>query len=81
MAMKMRQSLDVFEQQFRYEAEQDQRRREYLRHNVRTRSRKRHLERRRRKGSMRFYTLVLTLMSTAVIVTVAMFYTLYRLLS
>jgi hypothetical protein len=81
MAMKMRQSLDVFEQQFRYEAEQDQRRREYLRHNVHMRSRKRHLERRRRKGSMRFYTLVLTLMSTAVIVTVAMFYTLYRLLS
>jgi hypothetical protein len=81
MAMKMRQSLDVFEQQFRYEAEQDQRRREYLRHNVNARSRKRHLERRRRKGSMRFYTLVLTLMSTAVIVTVAMFYTLYRLLS
>jgi hypothetical protein len=81
MAMKMRQSLEAFEQQFRYEAEQDQRRREYLRRNVHVRSRKRRLERRRRKGSVRFYTLVLTLMSTAVIVTVTMFYTLYRLLS
>jgi hypothetical protein len=41
------------------------------------RSRRRHLEREHKAGSMRFALLVLTLIATAVIVTVVMFQTLY----
>jgi cell division septal protein FtsQ len=81
MAMKMRQSLAQLEQQFLYEAEKDQQRREYLQRKIDARSRKRHAERKRKKGSMRFYVLVLTLVATAVIVAVAMYWTLYQLLS
>ncbi len=69
------------EQAFRYEAEQDQRRRAHLQHNVDARSRKRRAEQVRKKGSMRFYVLVFTLVATAVIVTAAMYWTLYELLS
>ena len=81
VALKMRQSLAQLEQQFRYEAEQDQRRRAHLQRNVKARSRKREAERVRKKGSIRFYMLVLTLVGTAVIVTVAMYWTLYQLLT
>jgi len=79
--MKMRQSLAQLEQQFLHEAEQDQQRREYLQRNIDARSRKRLADRKRKKGSKRFYVLVLTLVATAVIVAVAMYWTLYQLLS
>ena len=81
MALKMRQSLAQIEQAFLYEAEQDQRRRAHLQHNVDARSRKRHAEQVRKQGSMRFYVLVLALVATAVVVTVAMYWTLYQLLT
>jgi hypothetical protein len=81
MPLKMRQSLAQIEQAFRYEAELDQRRREHLRRKAIHRSRVRHLEREKKRSSVRFYVLVLTLVATALIVTVAMFETLYLLLS
>ena len=81
MAMKMRQSLAQLEQQFRHEAQLDRSRRERLRHQAVRRSRKRTHARRLKRSSMRYWLLVLTLIATAVIVTVAMFETLYLLLS
>ena len=81
MAMKMRQSLAEWEQEFRTEAELDRARRENLRRQAIQRSRKRTVERRRKAGSMRYWVLVLTLIATALIVTAAMFESLYLLLS
>jgi membrane glycosyltransferase len=80
MAMKMRQSLAQLEQEFLYETQQDRQRREHLRRNAVLRSRRRTLDRRRQRGTVRFWLLVLSLIATAVIVTVAMFETLYYLL-
>jgi membrane glycosyltransferase len=80
MAMKMRQSLAQLEQEFLYETQQDRRRREHLRRNAVLRSRKRTIDRERQRGTVRFWLLVLSLIATAVIVTVAMFETLYYLL-
>jgi hypothetical protein len=81
MAMRMRQSLAQLERDFLWEAEQDQRRREHLKRTVRRRSRARHVEREKKRSSVRFYLLVLTLLATAAIVTAAMFETLYLLLT
>ena len=78
--MKMRQSLAQLEQEFRHETQQDRRRREHLRRHAVTRSRKRTAEREKKRSSVRFWLLVLSLIATAVIVTVAMFETLYYLL-
>jgi hypothetical protein len=80
MAMKMRQSLAQIEQEFRHEMQQDRRRREDLRRHAALRSRKRTYEREKKRSSFRFWMLVLGLVATAVIVTAAMFYTLYALL-
>ena len=78
--MKMRQSLAQLEQEFRHETQQDRRRREHLRRHAVLRSRKRTVEREKKRSSVRFWLLVLSLIATAVIVTVAMFETLYSLL-
>ena len=80
MAMKMRQSLAQLEQQFRHEAQLDRTRRESLRRHAVLRSRKRTHEREKKRSSMRYWVLVLSLIATAVIVTIAMFETLYYLL-
>jgi len=81
MAMKMRQSLAQLEQEFRHETQLDRSRRETLRRHAVRRSRKRTHERNKKRSSMRYWVLVLSLVATAVIVTVAMFETLYLLLS
>jgi hypothetical protein len=81
MAMKMRQSLAQLEQEFRQEAQLDRTRRETLRRHAVRRSRVRTHERRKKRGSMRYWVLVLSLIATAVIVTIAMFETLYYLLA
>jgi hypothetical protein len=81
MAMKMRQSLAQLEQQFRHESQLDRNRRERLRSQAVRRSRKRTHERQVKRSSMRYWVLVLTLIATALIVTAAMFETLYLLLS
>jgi membrane glycosyltransferase len=80
MAMKMRQSLAQLEQEFLYEAQRDRSRRENLRRHAVRRTRKRTHEREVKRSSVRFWLLVLSLIATAVIVTMAMFETLYRLL-
>jgi len=78
--MKMRQTLSDWEQAFVQEARLDRRRQESLRRAAEQRTRKRQVQRRHKRGSVRFVLLVLTLIMTAVIVTVAMFRTLYVLL-
>ena len=73
----MRQSLAEIEQAFHQEIELDRARRESLRHNAVKRTRKRRVRRVHKQGSIRFILLTLTLIATAIIVTVAMFETLY----
>jgi membrane glycosyltransferase len=80
MAMKMRQSLAQLEQEFRHEADLDRSRRESLRRHAVLRSRKRTHLKQKKRSSMRYWVLVLSLIATAVIVTVVMFETLYYLL-
>jgi membrane glycosyltransferase len=80
MAMKMRQSLAQLEQEFRHETQLDRSRRETLRRHAVRRSRVRTHQRRVKRSSMRYWVLVLSLIATAVIVTIAMFETLYYLL-
>ncbi|MHB8658332.1 MAG: hypothetical protein ACYC91_10335 [Solirubrobacteraceae bacterium] len=80
MAMKMRQSLAQIEQEFRHEMLRDRTRREHLRRHAIVRSRKRTVEREKKRSNVRFWLLVFSLLATAVIVAVAMFETLYYLL-
>ena len=76
----MRQSLAEWERAFVKEATLDRRRRDSLRRTTEQRAFKRDLERRHKRGSVRFVLLVLTLILTAAVVTVVMFRTLYLLL-
>jgi hypothetical protein len=78
--MKMRQSLAEWERAFVKEISLDRHRRDSLRRTAEQRTLKREVDRRHKRGSMRFFLLVLTLIMTAVIVTVVMFRTLYLLL-
>ena len=78
--MRMRQSIAQLERAFVQEAELDRRRREHLRRTAAVRSRKRAIQRRQARSSLRFSLLVLSMIATAVIVTVAMFRTLYIVL-
>lgn len=73
----MRQSLAQLERAFVEEIETDRERREQLRAQAAQRSRRRHIERTHKRGSWRFAALVIVLIATAVLVTVAMFETLY----
>ena len=75
--MRMRQSLAQIEEAFAEEIEEDRERRERLARRAELRARQRQIERVHKHGSMRFVLLVLTLIATAVIVTIAMFQTLY----
>jgi hypothetical protein len=77
--MRMRQSLAQFEREFLEEAEQSVVRRERLRKTAAQRSRVRRVERRRKAGKLRFVLLALTIVATAVVVTIAMFETLARI--
>jgi hypothetical protein len=78
--MKMRQSLSEMEQAFVDEIALDRTRRDSLRRTAEQRTLKREVQRRHKRGSIRFVLLVLTLIATAAIVTVVMFRTLYLLL-
>ncbi|MDX6705835.1 MAG: hypothetical protein QOD83_889 [Solirubrobacteraceae bacterium] len=77
MATRMRQSLDEFERAFVEETYEDRARRDSLRRTAIMRSRERDLQRVHKRGTARFIILVLVLIATAAIVTVAMFQTLY----
>jgi cell division septal protein FtsQ len=74
--MRMRQSLAEFEEAFREEAAESIARRERLRKRSAQRSRVRRVERQRKQGKLRFALLALSILLTAVIVTIAMFETL-----
>ena len=76
----MRQSFAEWEQAFVKEITLDRHRRDSLRRTTEQRARKRSIDKRHKRGSMRFVLLVLTLILTAVVVTVVMFRTLYLLL-
>ncbi len=78
--MRMRQSLSQFERAFIEESQVDRARREALRRQAAARSRQRQVDQVRKRSTLRFVALVLTLIATAVIVTVAMFQTLYWVL-
>jgi membrane glycosyltransferase len=75
--MRMRQSIAQLERAFVEEIELDRNRRENLRRTAARRSRVRRVQRKQQRGSLRFFLLVLSLIATAVLVTVAMFETLY----
>jgi hypothetical protein len=74
--MKMRQSLAQLERAFAEEIALDRRRRERLRENAVQRTRQRNLERLHKHGSLRYALLVVSIVVTAVAVTVAMLETL-----
>jgi hypothetical protein len=78
--MKMRQSLTDLERAFAREISLERHRRASLRRTAQQRTLKREVDRRHKRGSMRFVMLVLTLVMTAAIVAVVMFRTLYLLL-
>jgi cell division septal protein FtsQ len=74
--MRMRQSLAQFERDFREAAVDSVHRRESLRKEAAERSRVRRKERVQKQGKLRFVLLAMTIVLTAVVVTVVMFETL-----
>jgi hypothetical protein len=76
----MRQSLGELEKAFAKEISLERRRRDSLRRTAEQRTYKREVEKRQKRGSVRFALLVMTLIMTAAIVTIVMFRTLYLLL-
>ena len=76
----MGQSLEDVERRFAQEITLERQRRESLIRTTEHRSFKRAVDRRHKRGSLRFVLLWLALIATAAIVTVAMFRTLYVLL-
>ncbi len=72
----MRQSISQLEQAFAEEVMLDRARREHLRRTAAERSRQRRVQRRQQRSSLRFFLLVVSLIATAVVVTIAMFATL-----
>jgi hypothetical protein len=79
--MRMRQSLAQFERDFREAAVESVHRRENLRKVAAERSRVRRKERVQKQGKLRFTLLALTIVVTAVVVTIVMFETLALLVS
>jgi anti-sigma-K factor RskA len=77
----MRQSLAQFEAAFREEAVEERDRRERLRREAALRSRQRRVQRTNRNGNLRFVALVVAMIATAIIVTIAMFQTLALLMA
>ena len=74
--MRMRQSLAQFEEAFREEAAESVVRRERLRKQSAQRARVRRVQRSRKQGKFRFTLLALSIVLTAVVVTIVMFQTL-----
>jgi hypothetical protein len=75
--MRMRQSITEIEEAFFEEIEEDRERRERLRRHAEQRARHRRVAKTHRHGTVRFTLVMLVLIATAVIVTLAMFRTLY----
>jgi hypothetical protein len=81
MSLRMRQSLAQLEQEFHHETRRDRDRRDRLHRQAVRRTRVRAVQRRKKRGSMRYAVLVLSMILTAIVVTVGMFASLYLLLS
>lgn len=79
-ALKMRRSVAEIEKAFAEEVSLDRHRRDSLRRTAEQRALKRQVQRRNKRGTVRFALLVCALILTAVVVTLAMFFTLYQLL-
>jgi len=79
--MRMRQSINQFEQAFEQEAVLERRRREQLRKRAVNRSRARRITRTEQKGKVRFSVLFVALTFTVVTVVFAMFETLAWLMA
>jgi hypothetical protein len=79
--MRMQQSLADIEEAFAEEIEDDRERRDRLARRAEQRSRQRHIEKAHKHGTIRYALLVLTLITTAILVTWAMFWTLYQVTS
>jgi hypothetical protein len=77
MSLKMRQSLDDFEQALVAEVYADRRRQDAAIKRAEQRQRTRRAQRTKRHGNLRFLMLVLAIVATATIVTIVMFRTLY----
>jgi len=75
--MRMMQSLAEIERAFLEQQEVEQVRAEQTVRTAELRQRQREIDRVHKRGTMRFTVLVCTLIATAVLVTVAMFETLY----
>jgi len=73
----MQQSLDEIEQALIEKTHEDRARRDSVRRRSIIRAQQRQLERVHKRGTARFIVLWLVLIATAVIVTIAMFKTLY----
>ena len=76
--MKMRQSLAQFEAAFHEQTAESRLEREQVRRTTAQRARVRRAERVQKHGTLRFFALVVVIILTAVVVTVAMFETLAR---
>jgi predicted O-methyltransferase YrrM len=77
MSLKMRQSLDDFEQALVAEVYADRRRQDAAIKRTEQRARTRQVQKSNRHGNVRFLLLVLAMIATAIIVTIVMFRTLY----
>jgi cell division septal protein FtsQ len=75
--MRMRQSLADIEEAFFEEINEDRERRERLRRHAEQRARHRRVARTHRHGTLRFALVMVVLLATAVVVTMAMFRALY----
>jgi hypothetical protein len=73
----MKHSLAQIEEAFHAEKQAERARREALQRQVERRARKREVQRVEKHGKLRFLALIVVLIATAVLVTVAMFETLY----
>jgi hypothetical protein len=73
----MRQSLAEIERAFLEEAQVEQVQAEHTVRTAELRMRQRQIERAHKHGTMRFFAIMVALIGTAVLVTVAMFETLY----
>jgi hypothetical protein len=78
--MRMQQTIADFEDQFVEEIAEDRERGERLARQAQLRTQRRRVQRQRARGTLRFLALFLVLLATAVLVTVAMFETLYRVM-
>ena len=75
--MRMRQSLADFESAFVESIEEERERAERVQREAVARTRRRRIERTHRAGRVRFFMLVLALLTTAIVVTLVMFQALY----